>query len=342
MGELLGRLAEYVGGEVIGDPDTCISGIADISDAIEGDLVFAESPKLLETAMRSSASAVIACNGADGAVKPMILVDDPRLAFAKALEVFSKELRGDPGIHPSSTVGECTSIAEDACIGANVHIGSNTTIGSNVYIFPSVFIGSNVQVGDNCVLHPFVSIYDGVTIGSNVIVHSGSIIGSDGFGYTKVGDKHYKIPQIGTVTIGDDVEIGANCTIDRARTGRTTIGTGTKIDNLVHIAHNVSIGENCIIIALTGISGSVEIGDRVILTGQAGIKDHISIGSDAIVAGRAGVFGNIEPGAFVSGYPARPHKEQMRVQAAQMRLPELLRQIKKMEQRIGQLEEQGE
>jgi len=174
-----------------------------------------------------------------------------------------------------------------------------------------------------------------------VVVHSGTVIGSDGFGYTKVGREHYKIPQIGGVVIGDDVEIGANVTIDKARTGKTEIGRGTKIDNLVHIAHNVTIGEDCILIAQVGISGSVRIGDRVILAGQAGVKDHLSVGDDTIVCARAGIIGNIQSGEFVSGYPARDHREQMRVQAAQQKLPALLRTIKEMEKRIKDLEDRA-
>ncbi|HEY3297110.1 MAG TPA: UDP-3-O-(3-hydroxymyristoyl)glucosamine N-acyltransferase, partial [Armatimonadota bacterium] len=307
--------------------------------AVEGDIVFAESPKLLEEASASKASAIISLPEIPDVGRPMILVQNPRLAFAKVLEVFSQMRKPETGIHPSSFIGAGTTIGSNPSIGFNVSIGCDVVIGDNVWIYPFVHIGDGAHIGDDCVVHPFVSIYDRASIGNRVIIHGGSVIGADGFGYTKAGDKHYKIPQIGTVMIGDDVEVGANVTIDRARTGVTRIGSGTKIDNLVQIGHNVNIGENCIVISQTGISGSVEIGDRVLITGQAGIKDHVKIGHDSVLAGRAGIMNDVDPGSFLSGYPARPHKESMKVFAAENRLPELVRTIKSMEKRIKELEE---
>ncbi|MHB0912506.1 MAG: UDP-3-O-(3-hydroxymyristoyl)glucosamine N-acyltransferase [Armatimonadota bacterium] len=339
MHRTLEELAELIGGDPEGDLGLKIYGAADLTEAEEGDVVFAESDKLFDTACASTASAIIARRGMKCPAKAVIAVDDPRYAFAKALEVFSPARHRELGVHPSACIGEGAKIGENPSIGYNVHIGRGAKIGRNVWIYPSVYLGDNVVIGDDCVLHPFVSIYYGVTLGNRVIVHSGSVIGADGFGYTPVGGAHYKIPQIGVVKIGDNVEIGANCTIDRARTGRTVIGQGTKVDNLVHIAHNVTVGENCVVIAQVGVSGSVAIGDRAILAGQAGVKDHVTIGPDTIVCGKAGVIGDIEPGSFVSGYPARPHKEQMRVQAAQMRLPQLLRTVKELEKRLKDLEE---
>ncbi|MHB1456727.1 MAG: UDP-3-O-(3-hydroxymyristoyl)glucosamine N-acyltransferase [Armatimonadota bacterium] len=335
----LQKLADFIDGEIIGDPDTLIIGAADISDAHEGDVVFAESPKLLEAAVESGASVIITRTELPHIDTPRINVANPRLAFAKALEAFSPVRYKENGIHPSCFIGEETVIGENPSIGYNAFVGRNVVIGNNVWIHPLAYISENVRIGDNSVIHPFVTIYDSVTIGSDVTIHSGTVIGADGFGYTRVGAQHYKIPQIGEVVIGDRVEIGANVTIDRARTGKTSIGCGTKIDNLVHVAHNVTIGENCIVIAQVGISGSVTVGDRVLLTGQAGIADHVVIGNDAIICGRAGVIGDIEQGSFVSGYPARPHREQMRMHAAQKKLPNLLRTVKELEKRIKELED---
>lgn len=335
----LEKLAELIGGEIVGDPNTIITGAADISDAHESDIVFAESTKLLEAAIESGASAIITRSDLPPINVSRINVANPRFAFAKALEAFSPVRYKEQGIHPSCFIGEGTVIGENPSIGYNAFISRNVVIGNNVWIHPLAYICENVRIGDNSIIHPFVTIYDSVTIGCGVTIHSGTVIGADGFGYTRVGSEHYKIPQIGEVTIGDHVEIGANVTIDRARTGKTSIGRGTKIDNLVHIAHNVTIGENCIVIAQVGISGSVNIGDRVLLTGQAGVVDHVTIGNDAIVCGRAGVIGDIEPGSFVSGYPARPHREQMRMHAAQKKLPSLIRTVKELEKRIKELED---
>jgi len=339
MRKSLGELAVLVGGEVVGDPSTEISGAADIADAQEGDIVFAETPKLLEEAQECRASAVIALPEVTNSRKSLIRTANPRYAFAKVLEAFSPEIERPIGIHPTSSTGSHLTAGERLSVGFNAYIGSDVTLGDDVWIQPFAYVGDRVRLGDGCVIHPFVAIHDGVTIGNKVIIHTGSVIGSDGFGYTRIGDEHHKIPQIGTVVIGDDVEIGANVTIDRARTGKTGIGRGTKIDNLVHVAHNVSIGENCIIIAQVGVSGSVHIGDRVILAGQSGAKDHLTIGSDSIVCARAGVIGDVAPGSFVSGYPARPHKEQMRTYAALQKLPELARLVRELEKRVKALEE---
>lgn len=342
MYKSLRELANLVGGEFAGDSEVMVSGAADIVDAHDGDIVFAESPKLVAEAEKTPAAAIIAHRGAINSSKPMITVANPRYAFARVLEVFSPVKRREDGIHQTVVIGEGTSIGENPSIGFNACIGQNTTIGKNVCIYPFVYIGDNVHIGDDCLIYPSVTIHDGVTIGNGVTIHSGTVVGSDGFGYTRVGDQHYKMPQIGTVVIGDNVEVGSNVTIDRARTGKTEIGSGTKIDNQVHIAHNVTVGENCIIIAQVGISGSVEIGSRVILAGQSGAKDHVKIGDDAIICARAGVIGDIDDGEFVSGYPARPHKEQMRIHAAQNKLPNLLKTIKDLEKRIAELESRSD
>lgn len=343
LSKSLGVLAEEVGGKVLGDPDVQILGASDIEDAGEGDIVFAENGKFLTAAAGSGASAVVVRSDAEvsGVGKPLLVVDDPRYVFARILEIYSPVRRRPSGIDPSASVGEGTVMGENPSVGFNAYIGNNCVIGKDVWIYPFAYIGDNAQIGDGCVIHPFAAIYDDVILGNRVIVHSGSVIGADGFGYTRVGNSHYKIPQIGIVELGDDVEIGANTTVDRARTGKTSIGRGTKVDNLVMVAHNDQIGEDCIIIGQVGLSGSIEIGDRVIITGQAGVKDHVSIGSDSVVAGRAGVFGDIAPGSFVSGYPARDHREHMRILVAQSKVPDMLSKIRDMEKRIKELEERS-
>lgn len=343
MAILLRELAEIIGGELDGDPEIVVSSASDIQDAADGSIVFAESDRHLDAACRCRAAAVIVHDRVgDGYSKPLVRVTNPRLAFARVLAVFAPKEGRAPGVDPSCRIGENSRIGKSPSIGPNVYIGRDTVIGDSIRVYPFAYIGDGVTIGDNAIIHPFVSLYDGVIVGDDVTIHSGAVIGADGYGYTRVGDQHYKIPQIGAVRIGDRVEIGANTTIDRAKTGVTEIGAGTKVDNLVHIAHNVKIGENCLIIAQTGISGSVEIGDRATLTGQAGVKDHVSIGSDAICAGRAGVMGNIAPGAFVSGYPARPHRDQMKVMAAEQRLPEMMRTLKDLERRVRELETRSE
>ncbi len=338
----LEELAVLVGGQVVGDPATRISGATDIGDAREGDIVFAESPKHLEQALQSAASAVIALPDTENSAKPLIRTANPRLAFARVLEALNPRPEHQPGIHPTASIGANLQAGDGVTIGFNAYVGNDVVLGDDVWIQPLVYIGDNVRIGSGSVIHPSVVILGNVTIGENVTVHPGTVIGADGFGYTPIGKQHFKIPQVGTVIIGDDVEIGANVTIDRARTGRTVIGNGTKIDNLVHIAHNVTIGENCIIVAQVGISGSVAIGDQVVFGGQSGTKDHVTIGDGSMVCARSGIIGDLPPGSFVSGYPAGPHKEQMRVQAAILRLPELMKTIRSLERRIEALEEDGE
>lgn len=342
MSKSLRELADLVGGKITGDPEVLVSGVADIADAEPGDIVFAESPKFVEEALESQASAVITFENGLNFGKPMIIVSNPRYAFAQVIREFSPVKNREIGIHPTSFMGASATVGKDSTVGFNAYVGQNTVIGDDVWIHPLAYIGDNVRIGNGCVIHPFVSIHDNISLGNNVIIHSGAVIGADGFGYARVGNEHYKMPQVGTVIIEDDVEIGANVTIDRARTGKTRIGRGTKIDNLVQIGHNVTVGENCIIVAQVGVSGSVVLGNRVVLAGQVGLKDHVTVGDDAIVCAQSGVMGDVRAGAFVSGYMARPHKEQMKVYAAQQKLPALLQTVKDLERRINELESRSE
>jgi UDP-3-O-[3-hydroxymyristoyl] glucosamine N-acyltransferase len=221
-----------------------------------------------------------------------------------------------------------------------VVIEEGVTIGDDTVLYPQVVIRRGVVIGRNCVIHPQVTIYPDVRVGDRVILHAGVVLGSDGFGYLRVGNHHYKIPQVGQVIIGDDVEIGANSTVDRSTTGQTRVDRGTKLDNLVHVAHNVHIGEDCAVAALVGVSGSVSIGSRSLIAGQAGFADHVSVGSDSVVAARAGVIGDYPDQSFVSGFPARPHREEMRLQASLRQIPKLLQTIKELKRQVDALEQE--
>jgi len=336
------QLAAFVDGFVEGDGNVLISGIANIEDAQTGDVTFAENSKLLDNAARSGASAVIAPQTASqldiSVQKPLIRVKNPRFAFAQVLRIFAPEPKIFKGIHPSAVIGSDAILGENVSIHANAVVGDNVSIGANSVIYPFTYIGDNVVLGNNCVIYPNVVLHDNTAIGNSVVIHSGSVLGTDGFGYMFIDDRHYKIPQIGRVIVEDDVEIGANVTIDKARTGSTTIGRGTKIDNLVHIGHNCTVGENCVIVAQVGVSGSVNIGRGVILAGQVGIKDHVTIGDGVIVGAKSGVIGDLPSGVFVSGRYARPHQGEMRKIVEVERLPEQRRRIKALEKRLAQIE----
>ncbi|MGC8666761.1 MAG: UDP-3-O-(3-hydroxymyristoyl)glucosamine N-acyltransferase [Chthonomonadales bacterium] len=334
----VGELARHVEGAVVGNQDAVIFGVSSIEDAEAGDIVFAENPRFLSEAQRSRASAIIAFLDATTPDKPLIRVDNPRYAFTKILKMFAPPLNAPKGIHPTAIIGSGAKIGTNVSIGPHVVVGERAQVGDRSVLMAGTVLGNEAVVGEDCVLFPNVTVYAGCTLGNRVVLHAGVVVGADGFGYMRVGDQSIKIPQIGTVTIEDDVEVGANSTIDRAKTGATVIGARTKIDNLVHIAHNVKIGPDCIIVAQVGIAGSCQIGRGAMLAGQAGIKDHVTIGEGAIIHAQAGVFGNIEPGAEVSGYPARPHRERLRMDAAVANLPEYVKRIRTLEKANAELE----
>ena len=337
----LKEIAEIIDGELTGDFGIVITGVSGIKEAREGDITFIANPTYKSLIDSTQASAIII--SAEEQIKadiPLIQTENPSLAFVKVLEIFSREKvnRVAIGIHASAVIGKNVQLGKDLTIQAYAVIEDNVRIGDRGVIYPGVYIGKNVQIGNNTVIYPQVSIRQGVIIGSRVIIHNGTVVGSDGFGYEILNGAHHKIPQLGTVVIEDDVEIGANVTIDRARFDKTLIGRGTKIDNLVQIAHNVVIGPNSIIVAQTGISGSVTVGKNVILAGQVGVTGHLSIGDNSIVGAQSGVTKDIPPDSRVLGSPVRPFNLALRIQAVIKRLPELFKKILNLEKKIENLE----
>ncbi len=336
-----GEIAKLVSGKIVGDPDVEVSGISGIKEAKQGDVTFLANEKYAQLLETTNASVIITSPEMKlpNTKKTLILTENPSLAFAKLVEHwFPSEVDHPKGIHPTAIIGENVKLGKNVAIGAYVVIEKNVEIGDNTIIYAGTYIGHDTQIGKDCLIYPNVSIRERISIGNRVIIHSGTVIGSDGFGFATVKGVHHRIPQIGTVVIEDDVEIGANVTIDRARFDKTIIGKGTKIDNLVQIAHNVIIGENAIIVAQTGISGSTVIGNGVILAGQAGVVGHITIGDGAIVGAQSGVTKSVPPGAVVLGSPARPIGLTKRIMASIPSLPDMKKTIEKLLKKIQELE----
>jgi UDP-3-O-[3-hydroxymyristoyl] glucosamine N-acyltransferase len=327
----VGELASRIEGLVEGDHGALVLGASSIEDAQQGDIVFAENARFLNQAVKSHASAIVAFLDAVTPDKPLIRVENPRYAFLKILELFRPQLNVSPGADASAKIGKNVRAGSDVSIGAHATIGDNVTLGDRTVIMPGCYVGDDCTLGADCILYPNVTLYHGCQLGARVVIHSGSVIGADGFGYVQVGDRSYKVPQIGIVEIGDDCEIGACCTIDRAKTGSTKIGERTKIDNLVHIAHNVRMGADCVIVAQAGIAGSCTFGQGVIMAGQAGIRDHLDVGDGAVILARAGVTSNVDAGERVSGYPARSHLQKQRQLAEVERLPETAKRVRALE-----------
>ena len=333
------EIAGLIGGEVIGDAGVVIKGVAGIKEALDGDITFLANPKYFPLIEKTKASAIITSKEISSAPKTIIRTENPSLAFAKVVSAFAPcETKHPKGIHPAAIVGKNVSLGKNVGLGPYVVIEDNAAIGDNTVIYPGCFIGAYTKIGSDGLIYPNVSVREHVTIGNRVIIHSGTVIGSDGFGFATVEGLHQKIPQIGTVEIGDDVEIGGNVTIDRARFEKTVIGNGTKIDNLVQIAHNVTIGENCIIVAQAGISGSTTLGKNVVLAGQAGLVGHINIGDGAVVMAQAGVSKSVPAGMMVWGYPAKPQDKAKRVNACVQSLPKLYDTVSELKKKIKELE----
>jgi UDP-3-O-[3-hydroxymyristoyl] glucosamine N-acyltransferase len=332
-------IAALVGGTLVGDPDVEITAIAPLDRAGSSDLTFLALERYASQFAETRAGAALvspALANAEGAVRSRIIVPKPHDALLRVLPRLYREPAVAPGIHPSASVGRNAHIGAGVSIAAGAVLGDDCSIGDGTMIAANVVIGAGVEVGAKCKLFPNVVLYSGARLGDRVAIHGGAVIGSDGFGYVYRDNAHQKIPHVGRCIVGNDVEIGANTTIDRGSISDTLIGAGTKIDNLVQIGHNVSIGRLCLIVAQAGIAGSTVIEDGAVLGGQVGTKGHITIGKGAQVAGQSGVFGDVPAGETWSGYPARPHKEALRAQAALLKLAKLVRPIERL---LGAAEE---
>ncbi|MFN7138922.1 MAG: UDP-3-O-(3-hydroxymyristoyl)glucosamine N-acyltransferase [Limisphaerales bacterium] len=329
-------LAKQLGGEVLGDGTAKITGFAPAMAAKAGDLTFAENEMYYKSAQESAAVAVLVDKEFGPSQKTLIKVPNARIAFAKVLPMFFPEPTFLAGVHATAVVAKSAKVDRSAHIGAHCVIGENVIIGGGVVLQGGNHIAPNCSIGDGSHLFPNVVLYSNTQVGSRVRIHAGSVIGSDGFGYVLDAGVHRKVPQIGGVTIGDDVEIGANVTIDRGALGPTIIGKGTKIDNLVQIAHNVNIGENCLIVAQVGIAGSTRIGNYTTLAGQVGLAGHLKIGSKVVIAAQSGVMDNIGDGEKWFGYPAQPDRKMKRQLIAAQQLPELIRRVAELERMIAE------
>lgn len=332
------ELSTWLQGEVVGDDQIVISGAAPFESAAAHEITYAFRPAFLKKVSTTGAAAVIVPQNysATEPGKTFVRVQNPYAAFAKALQRFY------PPVHPESRIHPAAAISSDVVAGVAAYIGATATLekgvvcGDRVKIYPGAYVGEGVRIGDDTVIYPNVTILKQCRIGNRVIIHSGAVIGADGFGFAPDGEHYQKIPHSGTVVIGDDVEIGANTTIDRATFGETRIGNRVKIDNLVQIAHNVVVGDDTLLVAQVGISGSTTIGKHVILAGQAGTSGHLEIGNGAIVGPQAGLAKSVSPGETVSGAPAIPHRLWLRVQPIITRLPELMKRLKALEKKISQ------
>jgi UDP-3-O-[3-hydroxymyristoyl] glucosamine N-acyltransferase len=334
----LGELARAVGGQVTGSAHTVISGVSSLEEARPGDLAYVEGDRFLKAAQDSKAAAFVVAHPLAGLSRPQLAAANPKYVFARLVQQFFTAPYKARGIAQQVSQGTGVRIGPDASIWPFVTLGDRVTIGARVTLYPGVFIGDDSVVGDDCLLYPNVTVREGCTIGKRVIIHSGTVIGSDGFGYVQHEGRHHKIPQIGTVVIEDDVELGANVTVDRATFGRTLIKRGTKVDNLVQVAHNVTVGEHNILVAQVGIAGSTTLGSHVIVGGQAGLSDHIEVGDRVMIAARSGVTRSLTGGQIVSGAPAMPHEISIKAQAVVPRLPELRQQVRDLEHRVRELE----
>ncbi len=333
MEKTLKELAELLNGQLAGDGLTKISGLSNITMARAGDLIFAVPPHL-DAAKSSKASAVLIPLDTQDFPKPAIKISDPRAAFAKLLELFTPKIKIPVGISPKAHIGNGAKISEGATIMPFAVVDDGAEIQSGAIIYPHVYIGQHASIGENTIIYSSATVREFCKIGKRCVIHSSAVIGSDGFGFTTKDGVHTKVPQVGNVVIEDDVEIGAHVGIDRAAMGSTIIGHGTKIDNLVHIAHNCKIGANCLIVAQTGISGSTTVGDNVTFGGQVGTVGHITIGGNSVYAARSGISKNMPENFFGAGFPIQSHNDWLRHQAALKKIPELVETVRELKKQL--------
>ena len=330
------ELAKLLGGILHGEESREVHEVAALGTAGPNELAYAEGAKSLELAAASQAGCIVVPEDCILPGRTTIGVANPKLSFVRAAAVLCPPRKVEPGVHPTAVIAPDARLAEDVTIRPYVVIESGVNVGRGTYLGVGVCLGEGAQIGSHCVLHPRVSVYPGARIGNRVILHSGVVVGSDGFGYVYAEDHYEKFPQRGGVGIEDDVEIGSNSTVDRGSLGVTVIGQGSKIDNLVQIAHNVRLGRHCVIASQTGISGSAEIGDYVVMGGQVGVADHIRIEERAMIGGQAGIFRTIRKGTKVWGRPARPLDEFKKMYARLASLPSLVRKVKEISRHLSE------
>jgi len=336
----LDQIAKRLQGTVFGAPDIEISGVAAIEDAQKSDISFLFDARYQKFLSKSQAGVFLLSEQFQNIVEPAIVVSNPEEAYIELLLMFSEEENIIPDIHPTATIGKNCQVSEMATIAGNVVLGDCVTIGNNVRIDPNVTIGNGVTIGNNCHIASSVVIYKHVTIGNNVRIHAGTIIGSDGFGFREVNGTVRKVQHLGSVHIGDDVEIGANTTIDRGTVGNTIIGKGCKLDNLIQIAHNVQLGKNCMLAAQVGIAGSTKLGHSVVMGGKSGIAGHLEIGNRVMIATKAGVTHSFPDNLILSGFPARAHAVSKRIEAIISRLPKIITDLREMRRQMEILEKE--
>jgi UDP-3-O-[3-hydroxymyristoyl] glucosamine N-acyltransferase len=330
------QIAKVLGGEILGDASLVLRGFAPADRAQPGDLTFAENESYFVRAEQSAASTIIIDGAATASRKTLIRVPNARVAFAKVLPLFFPEPVFAAGIHPTAIVPPSAKVDATAHIGPYCVLGNKVRIGARSVLQGLNSVGADCLLGEDVNLFPNVTLYPGTEVGNRVGIHSGTVVGSDGFGYVLDGGIHRKVPQIGNVVICDDVELGANVAVDRGALGPTIIGKGTKIDNLVQIAHNVTVGENCIIVSQAGVAGSTKLGNYVILGGQVGLAGHLKIGNRVSVAAQSGVMNNIPDGEKWLWTPAQPDRQAKRQMIALQQLPELIRRVKELEKKLGE------
>src|ERR1700722_12132468 len=331
------QIAEKLHGEVVGDGSVQLTGLTPANSAKPGDLTFAEKETYLTAAEESQATAVLVPAGFASTKKILIRVADPRVAMARLLPIFFPPDQSAPGIHPSAMIDPTAQVDPTCHVGPNCVIGARVRIGAQGVLMGGNHIGRDCQIGDDVSLFPNVVIYPKCQLGHRVAIHAGSVIGSDGYGYVFDTSFHRKMLQVGNVIIGDDVEIGANAAIDRGALGSTVIGQGTKIDNLVHMAHNVTIGRHCLIMGQVGFAGSTRLGDYCVIASQAGIAGHLTLGNQATVGAKSGVMRDIPDKGTVLGIPALPDKQTKRQVIALQQLPELIRRMRDLEKQVADL-----
>lgn len=333
LGELVGRL----GGELLGDPSVVVRQIASLDRAGEGELAFLVSPKYRAALKASRASAfILPAKAADFTDRPRILTPDPYLYFARAAQLFNPPKAVPAGVHPSAVVG--SELPASVAVGPNAVIGADCRIGEGCVIGAGCLIGDGVAIGAGSLLHAGVKVYDGCTIGARAILHSGAVIGADGLGFARDADKHWvKIPQIGGVVIGDDVEIGANTTVDRGALEDTVIGNGVKLDNLIHVAHNCRVGEDTIMAAMAGLAGSTTVGKRVQVGGKAGFSGHLEVGDDIVISADTNVTKSIDrPGVYTAMIPLQPHADWVKNFSHLRRLDAMAERVRELEKKLAE------